>query len=458
VLPKPDPGEVDPRLPIVDMTIDSEPPQTGPLRAKLFGLLPLRQLPQVLRQVLGWVDFLAPLREALEDDLRIADWVDRLLFILVGEGCNIGLDNMATATDRYSYNQLAHLAARCLRPEVLKKAIAAVINHHQKMWLTSLWGKGIWSSADGHLFSVSHKTLRSRKHPKASLRMRAINIVTHVLDTLVSYACVLIQTTSHESRVHLDGLLYHEADVHPKKHTSDTAGYTDAMFGMTSMLRIFFAPRIRNPRETRLYFWDKADAALYPNVFAYLDEPARLNEVRSQWDSIVNMVAAAWCGITPPSRSLRKLEALGERNALCRAIQAIGHIEKTIVFLSYAISPTLQSEVIKQNTKTEHSNQLQDRLFFGNRGIIRLNDPLDIYTRMLCLQLLVNVVILYNTAWLQAAIKAYRGIGTEILDDLLAHVWPTVTSHINLLGYFIVDDSPDLRVGIEELVVSLQTD
>ena len=274
----------------------------------------------MLRQTLRWVNFLDPFRERVEDDLRIDDLYDRLLFVLVGEGCNIGLETMAAATNRYSYNQLAHIASRCLRPEVIKKAIARVIDHHQKMRLTPLWGKGIWSSADGQLFPVSHCSLRSRRHPKAPFAMRVVNLVTHVLDTLVSYSSVLLQTTSHENRYHLDGLLHHEADVHPRKHTSDTAGYTDVTFGLTSMLRIFFAPRIRSPRETRLYFWDKHDVELLPNVFSYLHEKVSLKQVAISWDAIVNLVAAAWCGITPPSRSMRKLEALGERSPLYRAI------------------------------------------------------------------------------------------------------------------------------------------
>ena len=62
---KPDAADTDPALPIVDMTLDPEPPETGPLRRKLFGLMPLRQLPQVLRQVLRWVDFLEPFREVV---------------------------------------------------------------------------------------------------------------------------------------------------------------------------------------------------------------------------------------------------------------------------------------------------------------------------------------------------------------------------------------------------------
>ena len=102
VLPIPASDVPDPALPIADMTLDPEPPETPRLRDQLFGLVPLRQLPQVLRQVLRWVDFLAPFREAIGTDVRISDLYDRLLFILVGEGCNIGLDNMATATNRYT--------------------------------------------------------------------------------------------------------------------------------------------------------------------------------------------------------------------------------------------------------------------------------------------------------------------------------------------------------------------
>lgn len=126
------------------------------------------------------------------------------------------------------------------------------------------------------------------------------------------------------------------------------------------------------------------------------------------------------------------------------------------MFLSYAISPSLQSDVIRQNNKTEHSNQLQDRLFFGNKGVIRQNDSLDIYTRMLCLRLLANVIILYNTAWLQAAVTTLRDLGDDLSDKMPRHIWPTATSHINLLGYFIVDDAPELQVDIENLHIGLR--
>jgi TnpA family transposase len=173
--------------------------------------------------------------------------------------------------------------------------------------------------------------------------------------------------------------------------------------------------------------------------------------IENNWKAILNIVAAAWLGITPPSRSMRKLEAQGNRSRLYQAMQAIGHIEKTIMFLSYAITPSLQREVIRQNTKTEHFNQLQDRVFFGNKGIIKQDDHTDIQIRMLCLRLVAAVIIYYNAAWMQAAVRALRGLGNDIKDVTLSHVWPTITRNINLLGYFLSDDTPELQIPIDDL-------
>ena len=42
----------------------------------------------------------------------------------------------------------------------------------------------------------------------------------------------------------LDGLLYHESDLRIEEHYTDTAGFTDHVFAMMSLLGFRFAPRI----------------------------------------------------------------------------------------------------------------------------------------------------------------------------------------------------------------------
>jgi len=99
------------------------------------------------------------------------------------------------------------------------------------------------------------------------------------------------------------------------------------------------------------------------------------------------------------------------------------------------------AQVIRQNTKTEHFNQLQSRVFFGNKGIIKQDDHTDIQIRMLCLRPVTAVIIYYNAAWMQAALCALSGFGNDIKDATLSHVWPTITRNINLLDYFLSDHS-----------------
>ena len=71
---------------------------TEAARRQLYLRLPRRKLAQIFREVLHWVDYLEPFREAAGDDLRIEDLDQRLLALLMAEGCNIGLANMAYAT------------------------------------------------------------------------------------------------------------------------------------------------------------------------------------------------------------------------------------------------------------------------------------------------------------------------------------------------------------------------
>jgi TnpA family transposase len=48
----------------------------------------------------------------------------------------------------------------------------------------------------------------------------------------------------------LDGLLYHESDLRIEEHYTDTAGFTDHVFGLMHLAGFRFAPRIRDLGDT----------------------------------------------------------------------------------------------------------------------------------------------------------------------------------------------------------------
>jgi hypothetical protein len=285
------------------LTALPEPPGTEAARRRLYAYVPRRQLAQVLCEVLHWVDYLEPFREAIGGDLRMDDVEPRLLALIVAEGCNIGLSNMAAATPGLTYIQLAHVAGRCLHPDVLEKAIARVINFYDRLPVAGVWGDGSWSSADGQLAPAPVRTLYARMHPRRAPKgKRILNLFTYVYDRLMPYWGRVIETTAHESVYEIDGLLHHEADIHPRRQAVDTAGYTDVIFGLTSLLSIFYAPRIRDLADQRLFYFDKTEPATYTNVGPLLTTKINTHLIQTHWDQIVELAAAVEQGLTPASR------------------------------------------------------------------------------------------------------------------------------------------------------------
>lgn len=52
---------------------------------------------------------------------------------------------------------------------------------------------------------------------------------------------------------------YHETDLTIEEHYTDTAGYTDQVFGLSHLLGFRFAPRLRDLADAKLYTIDKPD-------------------------------------------------------------------------------------------------------------------------------------------------------------------------------------------------------
>ena len=50
---------------------------------------------------------------------------------------------------------------------------------------------------------------------------------THISDQCVPFHIKLISATVRDATHVLDGLLYHESDLHIEEHYTDTAGFTD---------------------------------------------------------------------------------------------------------------------------------------------------------------------------------------------------------------------------------------
>src|SRR4029434_175159 len=98
------------------------------------------------------------------------------------------------------------------------------------------------------------------------------------------FSTKVVNVGVRDSTYVLDGLLYHESDLRIEEHYTDTAGFTDHVFGLMHLLGFRFAPRIRDLADRRLYVPDKTK--LYPSLLPFIGGTINLKQILAQWPEI----------------------------------------------------------------------------------------------------------------------------------------------------------------------------
>nr|AWM63269.1 Mobile element protein [Escherichia coli] len=265
----------------------------------------------------------------------------------------------------------------------------------------------------------------------------------------------------------LDGLLYHESDLRIEEHYTDTAGFTDHVFGLMHLLGFRFAPRIRDLGETKLFIpkGDAAYDALKPmissdrlnikQIRAHWDEILRLatsikqgtvtaslmlrniKQIRAHWDEILRLATSIKQGTVTASLMLRKLGSYPRQNGLAVALRELGRIERTLFILVWLQSVELRRRVHAGLNKGEARNALARAVFFYRLGEIRDRSFEQQRYRASGLNLVTAAIVLWNTVYLERATSALRGNGTALDDTLLQYLSPLGWEHINLTGDYL---------------------
>ena len=106
-----------------------------------------------------------------------------------------------------------------------------------------------------------------------------------------------------------------------------------------------------------------------------------------------------------------RLPAKPRKSGLARALQEYGRLQKTLFILRYAEDLDLKRRVGRQLNKGEELGALKDFLFFADDGNVRKRPPEEQTDQALCLSLLVDAVILWNTVRYQGRSTLYgRGV------------------------------------------------
>src|SRR6202011_1334229 len=124
----------------------------------------------------------------------------------------------------------------------------------------------------------------------------------------------------------------------------------------------------------------------------------------------------------------------GERaTRLAQGIEEFGRIDKTIHTLNFIDDEAKRRSTLVQLNRGEGRHGLSRVVFHGKRGELRQRYREGQEDQLGALGLVVNVIILWNTIYMDAALDQLRGEGHNLRDEDVARLSPLGFDHINML-------------------------
>ena len=420
-----------------DLVVDAaEPADEGRLRKLIEPRLPEVDLPELLIEVDGWTGFTDHLVPLSGNRRRSADMPCLLYAAILAQATNLGLSGMTRASE-FSYQQLEWAWEQLCREDTLTAASAALVDYHHGLPLAQEWGAGRLSSSDGQRFAA-----RTRGPGVAALpryfghRRRGLQIYSWTSDQYSQYASKVVTATVRDATHTLDGILDNQTVLPIDEHTTDTHGYTEMIFGTYDLLGLRFAPRIRDLDRQRLYRHGTPPAV---ETAELLKHKIRPELITPYWDELLRLAASLRHGWAPASLLLARLQAGSRRNPLAQALQEYGRLVKTNFILAWLADQELRSRIGRQLNKGEQLHALRRAIFYANEGHVRQRTPDQQGEQALCLAIVVNAIIVWNTVYTQRVLDELRAAGELITTSEIEHISPLAHQHIHLYGHYPFD-------------------
>lgn len=167
-------------LVIGPLSSEDLPIEVDELRTELTALLPFAPIVSVLIELDGRTGFLDCFTHAGGATPRSRELKRNLLAVLVAQATNLGLVRMADASG-IAYDTLAWTQEWYVREETLRAANLAIVDYHQQLPLSAVFGGGTLSSSDGQRFPTKGKSITARALSRY-FADQGLSSYTHVSD------------------------------------------------------------------------------------------------------------------------------------------------------------------------------------------------------------------------------------------------------------------------------------
>ncbi len=423
-----------------------EPASTSVLRADTHALLPQVELPELLLEVHAWTGFLDEFTHASGSAARPSDLALSVCAVVVAQACNIGYRPVSRPdVPALTPARLEWVVANFFRPETLIAANNRLIAHHQTIDLTRRWGSGEIASADGLRFVVPVRSVHAGANPHYFGTGRGVTYYNWSSDQFTSWAAIVIPGTLRDSQFILDGLLDNTSLLQPREVMADTAADSYLIHGLFRLLGYQFSPRLADLPDRR--YWRLNAGADYGAFNRVATNRVRRQLIEDNWPDICRVAGTLQTRAATASDLIRVLQRSGQPTTLGRAVAELGRIVQTITMLGYVSDKANRRRVLVQLNRTEARHDLARAVFHGRRGDLYQAYRAGQEDQLGALGLVLNAIALFNTRYLDRAVRYVQNRGKAVDDHDLERLSPLVREHIELHGRYSFSLPDAVRAG-----------
>jgi TnpA family transposase len=133
---------------------------------------------------------------------------------------------------------------------------------------------------------------------------------------------------------------------------------------------------------------------------------------------------------------MRTLQIGNKPTRLAQAIAEFGRIDKTLHTLTYIDDEVKRRDTLTQLNRGEGRHSVARAVFHGKRGELRQHYREGQEDQLGALGLVLNMIVLWNTIYMEVALNQLRAEGYPVEDADLVRLSPLLHEHINMLGRY----------------------
>jgi len=278
------------------------------------------------------------------------------------------------------------------------------------------------------------RTINAGPNPRYFGVERGATYYNFTSDQFTGFYGIVIPGTLRDSPYILDGLLEQQTSLEPTELITDTAGYSDIIFGLFWLLGYQFSPRLADIGETRLWRIDRS--ADYGALNGVSRQVVNTKLIATHWDDLLRVAGSLKLKTVRASIFIRALHAAQRTSTLARALAELGRIAKTRHLLAYIDEESFRRRVLTQLNRGEERHRLAREMFYGRRGELRQSYREGQEDQLSALGLMLNVLVLWNTWYMDRALSHLRDSGVAVQEGDVRRLWPLESAHINMLGRY----------------------